>query len=133
MAQEITNTEYISLTYLTAFNTLDLFVNNSQSYSTSRLKAFDEFLKDTFTKVPKNFDYRSLTSMVILNDRFARLTSKEPRGKVGELPKQRSLPKEGLVRASKKIIYEYQIPYSQLNLVLLDAVILEMKNNREVA
>jgi len=128
----ITNTEYISLTYLSPLSTLDLLANNRQSYSSSsKLQSFEIFLKELQVQVPANFDFRNLNSLVIVNEQFARLTSK-PRLKFEDTPRE-GLPKVGhfkqqLAKPSKKVIYECQIPYSQLNLVTLDAVILQIKN-----
>ena len=139
---EITNTEYLSLSYFKDFDTLDLLANSRNSISTSsKLESFKLFLEDLATKLPANYDFRTFSSMVILNENFARLTSKKPirKGKV-DFNKENDLTIDELVRDSRPIkenaglrplrnkVYECQIPYSSLNLVLLDAVILDIKN-----
>jgi hypothetical protein len=116
MAIEKVNTDFNVLNAFEFIDNVNLIVNQESEFNTS-LKAvpsFGDFMRELVTKLPSNFNKEQLKSIVIVNKQYAKLNSSFPKGKI----------------LKRGLIYEYIVPYNQLDLVLLDKVIMEIKTGQ---
>lgn len=107
------NTEFNSLNAFDFIDNINLVVNQNSFYNTplKSVPSFKILLEDLIKKAPNNFN-RKVVGVYILNNKYAKLSS--------EIPKVRDRRPFGQV-------YECTIPYSEINLVLLDQTIVEIK------
>jgi hypothetical protein len=107
------NTDFNVLNAFEFIDNLNLVVNQQSEFNTptSLVPSFKELVQDLLNQAPKNFYSEKLSSIVIVNKKYAIINSNYQKGQKFE----------------KGVVFQYVIPYEKINLVILDRTIAEIK------